>query len=178
MTERADQLLADGFARHASQWAVAEGANAATVAAVGRAAAALSLAVSEGHVCLMLATLAAASRDDDSATRRLDVAGWRATLLASGIVGTPEAPGAMPLILDAEDRLYLHRYFDYERRLATRLVQARHASARERRGPCNQRARTARFAWPGCSPPTPPGSRVRPTGSSSPPRSRCAAGSP
>ena len=128
MTERTDQFLADGFSRHASRWAAAQGANAATVAAAGHAANALSLAVSEGHVCLLLASLAAAARDDD-APIRLDVAGWRAALLASGIVGTPEAPGALPLILDADDRLYLHRYFDYERRLARRLMQARHAGA-------------------------------------------------
>ena len=92
MTERADQLLADGFARHASRWAAAEGADTTTVAAVTCAAGALSLAVSEGHVCLVLASLAAAARDDD-APIRLDAAGWRASLLASGIVGTPEAPG-------------------------------------------------------------------------------------
>ena len=128
MTERADQLLADGFARHAAQWAAAEGASAASVGAVGRAATALSLAVSEGHVCLVLGVLAAAARDDEPASR-LDVAGWRTALLASGIVGTPDAPGALPLILDADGRLYLHRYFDYERRLAARLVQARHAPA-------------------------------------------------
>jgi exodeoxyribonuclease V alpha subunit len=127
MTERDDQLLAEGFARHASQWASAEGAAAASVAAVGRAATALSLAVSEGHVCLPLCALAAAR--DDATAPRLDVAGWRAALLASGIVGTPAAPGAFPLILDGDDRLYLHRYFDYERRLAARLVQARRVSA-------------------------------------------------
>ena len=129
MNERPDQTLADGFARHAARWAAAAGADAATVAAVGRAAEALSLAVSEGHVCLLLAALAAGSRDDDGPVR-LDVPAWRATLLASGIVGTPAAPGALPLILDAGDRLYLHRYFDYERRLARRLVQARDAGAR------------------------------------------------
>ncbi len=127
MTERDDQLLAEGFARHASRWAANAGADAATVAAVGRAAAALSLAISEGHVCLMLAQLAAAR--DDAAAPRLDVARWRAALRASGIVGSPEAPGAMPLILDADDRLYLHRYYDYERRLAARLTRARHAPA-------------------------------------------------
>jgi exodeoxyribonuclease V alpha subunit len=33
-------------------------------------------------------------------------------------------PGSAPLILDGDDRLYLHRYFDYERRLATRLLLA------------------------------------------------------
>ena len=133
MTDRADQLLAEGFARHAVRWASAEGAGAGVAAAVGHAATALSLAVSEGHVCLMLASLAIAPTiaDGDAPAVRLDVAGWRATLLASGIVGTPEAPGALPLIVDADDRLYLHRYFDYERRLARRLTRARHAGARE-----------------------------------------------
>ena len=127
MTERDDHGLAEGFARHAARWAQAQGANEASVAAVSRAAAALSLAVSEGHVCLMLESLAAAASDDG--TSALDVRGWRAALLASGIVGTPEAPGALPLIVDADDRLYLHRYFDYERRLARRLTRARHAGA-------------------------------------------------
>ena len=133
MTDRADQLLAEGFARHVVRWAATEGASTRVAAAVGHAATALSLAVSEGHVCLMLGSLAATPGAGDGAAPaiRLDVAGWRATLLASGIVGTPEAPGALPLILDADDRLYLHRYFDYERRLARRLTQARHAGARE-----------------------------------------------
>jgi len=129
VAERDEHWLAEGFARHAAGWAAAAGADAAGVAAVARAAAALSRAVSEGHVCLLLASLAADS--DDEQPPRLDVAGWRAQLLASGIVGTPDAPGAQPLILDDEDRLYLHRYFDFERRLARRLVQARHAGARE-----------------------------------------------
>jgi len=128
--ERDDQLLAEGFARHARQWAATAGADAATQAIVAHACAALSLAISEGHVCLVLAELArpAIPRDDPSAPR-LDAARWRAALLASGIVGTPEAPGALPLILDADGRLYLHRYFDYERRLAARLTRARHAPA-------------------------------------------------
>ena len=126
MIERSDQLLADGFARHVSKWAAQAGAEPAVVAAVARAAAALSAAVSQGHVCLMLASLTNGARDDD-ASPRLDLAGWRAALRGSGIVGTPQAPGAQPLILDDEDRLYLHRYFDYERRLARRLTQARRA---------------------------------------------------
>ncbi len=127
MSERDDQALAEGFAGHAARWAAATGADAATVAAIARAATALSLAISEGHVCLALAELASAR--DDAAAPRLDVARWRAALQASGIVGSPDAPGAMPLILDADDRLYLHRYFDYERRLAARLTRARHAGA-------------------------------------------------
>ena len=56
--------------------------------------------------------------------RRARIAALRADLLASGLVGTPQALGAMPMILDDQDRLYLHRYFDYERRLAQRLMRA------------------------------------------------------
>ena len=145
MTDPADQLLAQGFARHAARWAAGAGADTGAVAAMARAAEALSLAVSEGHVCLMLASLAAGH--DDAPTLPSDVAGWRAALQASGIVGTPEAPGALPLILDADDRLYLHRYFDYERRLARRLTQARHAGTREAVASTEVRERlTALFA--------------------------------
>ena len=111
-----EQQLADGFARHAAQWAAAQGAGAHAVEAARRVASGLSLAVSDGHVCLALAAWARESGEDASSLRE--------TLLASRIVGTPEAPGALPLILDGDDRLYLHRYFDYERRLARRLAQA------------------------------------------------------
>ncbi|MDP3085927.1 MAG: exodeoxyribonuclease V subunit alpha, partial [Rubrivivax sp.] len=41
-----------------------------------------------------------------------------------GVVGTPQQRAAMPLILDDDDRLYLHRLFDFEQRLARRLVRA------------------------------------------------------
>lgn len=123
MNANPDELLADGFARHVARWAGTQGAPAAAIAFVRRAAAALSLAVSSGHVCLRLSELARTAGD---ATQP---ATWRAALLASGVVGTPQAPGAMPLILDADDRLYLHRYFDYERRLARRLTLARTAPA-------------------------------------------------
>jgi exodeoxyribonuclease V alpha subunit len=122
----ADQLLADGFARHVGQWAAARGATAAAARAAAGAARALSLATSNGHVCIALAQAASqvAAEADAAAVDPAPPTDWRATLLASGVVGTPEAPGAMPLILDADDRLYLHRYFDYERRLARRLAQA------------------------------------------------------
>ena len=141
MSASADQLLAEGFGRHAARWAAVQGAGAASVAAVAHAAEALSLAVSEGHVCLMLASLTAPREDASALPAGID--GWRAALQASGIVGTPAAPGALPLILDADDRLYLHRYFDYERRLARRLTQARHADAREAVAAPEVRARLA-----------------------------------
>jgi len=140
--DRDDHALAEGFARHAARWAQVAGAAPASVAAVARASAALSEAVSDGHVCLMLAALASEAAGDDAPVR-LDVAGWRAALRASGIVGTPDAPGVLPLILDDEDRLYLHRYFDFERRLARRLVQAREAGARDGAGSPELRAQLA-----------------------------------
>src|ERR1019366_748670 len=76
-----------------------------------------SLALSEGHVCVFMQELL---RVPDE----LNDAQLRALLISSGAVGTPAAPGAMPLILDDDGRLYLHRYFDYERRLALRLMAA------------------------------------------------------
>ena len=105
--------LAQGFAQQVQQWALEAGASPEDAALAARAALALSLAASEGHVCLQLDELAEADA-------------LRAGLRASRIVGTPQAPGAMPLILDGE-RLYLHRHFDLERRLARRLAQAARA---------------------------------------------------
>uniref|UniRef100_A0ABX1PHF0 RecBCD enzyme subunit RecD n=2 Tax=Aromatoleum anaerobium TaxID=182180 RepID=A0ABX1PHF0_9RHOO len=75
-----------------------------------------SLAVAAGHVCVPLAQLVA---EDET------VAGLREALLASGVVG--RAPEPRPLLLDAADRLYLRRHYDWERRLAAALV-ARAAS--------------------------------------------------
>ena len=37
-----------------------------------------------------------------------------ATLIASGLVGRPPNEHSLPLVLDEDGRLYLHRYFDYE----------------------------------------------------------------
>ncbi len=53
-----------------------------------------------------------------------DIAAWRSLLLASGVVGTAQQPLACPLILDAADRLYLHKYFGFEKSLAQRVRQA------------------------------------------------------
>ena len=132
-TGPADRLAA-GFAAHVAAWCRKLGADDATQHLLSQAAAALSLATSEGHVCLWLQALVenAAENAAENATNTaannaaigLDSAALRALLMASGVVGTPEHPGAMPLILDDEGRLYLHRYFDHERRLAARLARA------------------------------------------------------
>jgi len=120
------EALAEGFAHHIEGWARAQSADAAAASLVRRAALELSRATAEGNVCLRLADLASrmAAEADDTA----DLVSLRSRLLASGVVGTPEAPAAMPLLLDAEGRLYLQRHFDYERRLAQRLLLAAQAA--------------------------------------------------
>jgi exodeoxyribonuclease V alpha subunit len=141
------ERLATGFAEHVVRWAkrLREGENGivvmpgstrhparrpaaprsddtSTQEALRRAAHATSLATSNGHVCVLLSDLA--TPDQDAAT-------LRTTLLNSGVVGTPSHPGSLPLILDEDGRLHLHRYFDYEVRLARRLMQAAHTPPRE-----------------------------------------------
>jgi exodeoxyribonuclease V alpha subunit len=105
--------LADGLAVQFERWALALGADPALAQRVARVGHAVSRATREGHVCVQLAE---AWGPEDPPLRR--------ELLASGVVGTPADPGARPLIVDDEGRVYLHRQFDLERRLARRLVQA------------------------------------------------------
>jgi len=112
-------LLAEGFASHAVQWATRlQTCSAEQLELLRHAAHALSLATSEGHVCLALEELA----------QRTNLTELRSALLASGLVGTPEDAGAKPMVVDAQNRLYLHRYFDYEKRLAQRLMRAARAT--------------------------------------------------
>ena len=163
VSERSDPAagrLAEGFAQHVARWArrlQAEGAPAepadapdpvphpgaglptrppteADFAFLRHAAHQTSLATSNGHVCLMLADLAASPSAGGHPFAPSPFGGglgWgqapealRASLLATRVVGTPQSPGACPLILDEDGRLYLHRYFEYEVRLARRIMQA------------------------------------------------------
>ncbi|MGE4242846.1 exodeoxyribonuclease V subunit alpha [Ramlibacter sp.] len=101
-------ILAQAFAGQVAKWAARRGASPEAVEGVRVAAQRVSEATSNGHVCALL--------DEVGVSRE--------ALLASGVVGTPDAAGANPLIVDDEGRLYLHRYFDYERRLARRLIVA------------------------------------------------------
>ena len=119
-------LLAEGFAQQVERWALEAGAAPGDARLARHAAAALSLATSDGHVCIALGDLAAGGGD---AAAPGDPQRLRDALLASRVVGVPGQTGAMPLVLDADGRLYLHRYFDYECRLARRLVRANTAAA-------------------------------------------------
>ena len=108
-----DDPLADGLAAQLERWALALGSDPALAQRVARLGHAVSRATREGHVCVQLAE---GWPDDEPPLRR--------ELLASGVVGTPADPGARPLIVDDDGRVYLHRHFDLERRLARRLVHA------------------------------------------------------
>jgi exodeoxyribonuclease V alpha subunit len=115
----ATESLAQGFALHVEQWLRRQGGcDAATLDTLRHAARSVSGATSDGHVCVALTDVAA------SMANAISVDALRSVLRGSGVVGTPAAPGALPLILDDQDRLYLHRYFNYEQRLARRLMRA------------------------------------------------------
>ncbi|MBV8628670.1 MAG: exodeoxyribonuclease V subunit alpha [Paraburkholderia sp.] len=108
--------LAEGFARRLGTLTRGLGGGAASVRWAQRAAFAISRATTEGHVCVPLHVLA--DRYDAS------VGEVREALFASGVAGDgeQEAAALRPLVIDREGRLYLARYFDYERRLARSLV--------------------------------------------------------
>jgi exodeoxyribonuclease V alpha subunit len=132
--------LAAAFALQAARWAQRAGADDGQARLAARLARRLSLALTEGHSCLPLPELADLAWDANPAqnlgpanllARSAEGAACEASfdlearerVLATGIVGTAEQPGSFPLILDRQGRLYLHRYFDYERRLARRLAR-------------------------------------------------------
>lgn len=108
-------LLADAFASHVVLWAKEKNADEQAMKWLPELARQLSLAVSAGHVCLPLETMPEQDKQPPLAV-------LRKILLASGLVGSPGTPGNLPMVLDKENRLYLHRYFAYERTLAERLL--------------------------------------------------------
>ncbi|TAL55767.1 exodeoxyribonuclease V subunit alpha [Pandoraea sp.] len=118
------QALAQAFARRMVMLARLHGSSEAVCQRVWRAAFALSVATADGHVCVPLSDL-----HDEPATHELfpddapALAAWRDALLGSGICAPQAAADSdAPLVLDARDRLYLARYYDYERRLAHALA--------------------------------------------------------
>ncbi|MEN8179395.1 MAG: exodeoxyribonuclease V subunit alpha [Pseudomonadota bacterium] len=91
------------------------------------AAALVCRATAEGHVCLNLRQIAGqqlSTGDESAPLVAPDLERWRELLWSSGVVGNPG--DHQPLILDRADRLYLHRYWDYEQRLAKQLYARAH----------------------------------------------------
>jgi exodeoxyribonuclease V alpha subunit len=115
------EALAAGFAAHIGEWSSRQNGDIELAATVRAVAERVSLATSAGDVCIALPEIAIALDPAPGLDRLRD------DLRASCVVGTAAAPGVHPLVLDEGDRVYLHRYFDYERRLAERLVRAARA---------------------------------------------------
>lgn len=93
---------------------------AGTEAPAVRAAAALaSRATANGDACVQLSEFAERALSTFQVSLP-PVEQWRRLLRDSAVVG---APGEYrPLVLDEKDRLYLYRYWDYEKRVADELI--------------------------------------------------------
>jgi exodeoxyribonuclease V alpha subunit len=120
-----DERLAAAFGKRVGRWAREQDASAIAAQIAERAATLVSQATSDGHSCLGVDELAESLNTERMTFglegMPLDMAALRNLLLESKVVGVPHAPESLPLILD-EERLYLHRYFDYECRLARSLA--------------------------------------------------------
>ncbi len=100
--------------------------------AVSLAAALTSRANGDGHVCIELAAVAGLPPAEHEAPCP-PLPEWRQALLDSGVVGdaaVDDEPDRFPLVLDAAHRLYLARYWRYERDVAD-AVLARSRAERE-----------------------------------------------
>lgn len=126
--------LAQAFADQCSRWSAAAGTDAVVQDTVAQQAALVSQATGNGHVCIRL------RGNERHAARQI-----RQELLASGVVARAAAGPVRPLVLDAENRLYLARYFDYEQRLA-QAICTRQAAGRVIPGPAARAALTAAFS--------------------------------
>jgi exodeoxyribonuclease V alpha subunit len=119
---RVDVALADWIAR----------AFPAAAPEVALAAALAARAIADGHSALELARAQRWLEDLDGTGRvppLPEVGGWLAALRAA----TPE----LPIVCDAQGRVYLRRYFDYEQALARNLA-ARAGAPRPLPGPPSQ----------------------------------------
>jgi exodeoxyribonuclease V alpha subunit len=88
-------------------------------------AALVSCATSQGHVCLDLSSLnempLLAGQPGIEPILFPSLAEWREILVSSSVVGRPG--DYTPLIFDDRTRLYLYRYWEYEKTLAHTLTQ-------------------------------------------------------
>ncbi len=78
----------------------------------------------QGHICVDLKALAGVSLPatvPDVELRCPSLEDWVAALRSSNTVGKPGE--FKPLVLDSRHKLYLHRYWDYQERLAISIVQ-------------------------------------------------------
>jgi len=130
--------LADGFARRIGALSKRLQGKVDNVRWAQRAAFAVSRATTQGHVCIALDALAQRYGETTGTVH--------AALLASGVVcdGREAAADLLPLVIDSSRRIYLARYFDYERRLARALVERAQVSANAP-DPAELKARVGRY---------------------------------
>lgn len=102
---------------------------------IGLAIALLSRATGDGHVCLELGEWAGRPIFFEQESQRPmftlpQLTIWRQALLHSGIVSqaSEQQPATQPLVLDAEDRLYLARYYHFEADIEAQIKQRTHSS--------------------------------------------------
>ncbi|SAL17024.1 AAA family ATPase [Caballeronia telluris] len=136
--------LAEGFARRIGVLARRLTRDPASIRWAERAAFAVSRATAQGHVCVALPALAGRYGETAGAAR--------AALFASGLACGGEGPAAdlLPLVVDEGQRVYLARYFDYERRLAQALVARMRGETQQDASsdPATLARRIARFFGP------------------------------
>lgn len=94
------------------------------------AAKALSRSIRQGHICLDLRTAPAEHEAWSFQKDWPDAHTWRSALAKSRAVGAPK-DAATPLVLDASDRLYFRRYWNYEQSLAAALLQRGNGTAQK-----------------------------------------------
>lgn len=99
-----DTALARAMERRLRDWSLATGATAQAARAAAQAGHDVVRALALGHVCILVEPVKVPD------------------LLASGVVSRTDEVTANPLVLDADNRLYLARYHDYEQRLARALA--------------------------------------------------------
>ncbi|WP_216661759.1 exodeoxyribonuclease V subunit alpha [Niveibacterium sp. COAC-50] len=106
--------LPDGFAHHITRWAQRAGASEPAVALADAAARLVSAATADGHVCAHVDAL-------PPPWQAMPPDELHAALLATSVVADDASAEPAPLFADGSGRLYLWRYHDYERRLASAL---------------------------------------------------------
>lgn len=113
----AQRDLAQAVSDRVLRWSLQAGAAASAAQAAAQAARRLSQAASEGHVCIrVLDAKAQAALMASRVVLRHDVA---------NVAANATAAAAVPMVLDADGRLYFHRHFHDELGLAKRLLLTR-----------------------------------------------------
>ncbi len=106
--------LANGFGGFIKRLSTKLGALPDAADVAGEAAKVCIAALSEGDVCAEVQTLAKSLGRSEEEIRAL--------FLSSNVTASSIEDRKLPLVLDDKGRIYLYRYFDYERQLANAIV--------------------------------------------------------